>query len=282
MLALVGQIQPRTAEVNASKVHLSVVKDRLNHSFDVSRISLIGSHARDTAVRSYSDLDVLVVVRKNEAKWGGRIVTSTTLMGRVLDELRTRYPNTNIRRDGQAAVIAFAASGQSLDVVPAMFRKFDRFPVFDIPNGLGDWRQTSPETHDRYFQDADKRSGGKLRRVAQLMKWWKHSRTDPFPLASFYTDLLLASSGVCSGIKSYSRCVCDAFALLRERDCRALQDPCGVAGLVRSCETDGQRQTLNNAVEYAWEHACCALSAEIRGDSPEANRQWGIVFNACY
>jgi predicted nucleotidyltransferase len=281
MLALVDRIQPRPGELEAAKRHISVVKDRLDASFDVSRSRQIGSHARGTAVRTYSDIDLLVMLRRNEAQWGGRQVSSTTVLSRVLSDLRARYRDTTIRRDGQAAVVSFAGGSEGLDVVPALFEKFNRLPVFEIPDGFGGWRLTSPEMHDRYFSDADERSGGKLRRVAQLLKWWKHSRSEPVALSSFYTDLLLASSKVCDGIKSYTQCLRDAFALLRARDCRGLQDPCGIAGVVYASGTDGQRQALRNAIEYAWEHACYALSAEARGDFAEANRQWGIVFNGC-
>jgi hypothetical protein len=227
-------------------------------------------------------VDLLVVLRRIEAKWGERKVSSTTVMSRVLNDLRARHWNTNVRRDGQAAIVAFARGNESLDVVPALFQQFEGFPVFEIPDGFGGWRQTSPEMHDRYFHDADERAGGKLRGTAQLLKWWKHSRTASIPLASFYTDLLLASSGVCEGIKSYPRCLRDAFSLLRERDCRGLQDPCRIAGVIQASGTPGQRQIVSDAIGFAWQHVCYALASEEDGNFAESNRQWNIVFNSSY
>src|SRR5438105_2381570 len=120
MLALAHRVQPQGSELQSARIHRSAVRTRLENSFDVSRVVPIGSHARGTAIRSYSDLDMLVVLRRNEAKWGGNIVSSRTLLSRVSDDLRTRFTRTEIRNDQQAAVIGFASTQHSLDVVPAL------------------------------------------------------------------------------------------------------------------------------------------------------------------
>ena len=211
---------------------------------------------------------------------GGSLVSSGTLMGRVLNDLRERFPNTDVRREDQAAVLSFGSGKQSLDVVPAIFKRFSNGrPVYSIPDGYGEWLETSPELHDRYFSQANFRSGGKLKRVSQLLKWWKFSRSQPIPLSSFHMDLVLASSNVCVGIKTYAQCLYRAFRLLQERECRGLRDPCGIAGIVYVCETDSQWEQLRGAVDDAAQHAAVALMAEMAGNFPEANRQWNIVFN---
>jgi predicted nucleotidyltransferase len=283
MNALVARVQPREGELVSARRHLGATRIRLAKSFDVSRIVPIGSHARGTAIRAHSDLDMMVVIRRNNAKWGGNIVSSYTLLGRVREDLQARYVNTDIRTDQQAVVVDFASGQQSLDVVPALFRRFEQMrPVYQIPDGLGEWFETSPELHDRYFANANQRSGGKLRRVVQLLKWWKFSRAQPVPIRSFHMDILLASSDVCVGVKPYTHCLYQAFDLLAKRECRGLRDPLGTSGVIYAASTQTQWENINNAVAYALDHASAAVAAEAVRNLEEANRQWGIVFNGEY
>ena len=191
--------------------------------------------------------------------------------------------NTEVRRDQQAAVLGFAATQQSLDVVPALFQRFDKGrPVYLIPDGGGGWLETSPEVHDRFFAAADERSKGKLRKVAQLVKWWKHSRESAIPIQSFHIDMLLASSDICVGVKPYTHCLYQSLKLLADRECRGLRDPCGVAGVIYAAHTDRQWESINRAIQVALQHASAAIAAETVKDFQEANRQWQIVFKGEY
>jgi hypothetical protein len=283
MLALVRRIQPRPSELTAATTHQLVVRTRLLSSFDISRYIPIGSHARRTAIRTHSDLDALVVVRRNEAKWGDSIVSSETLLRRVMVDLKGRFPYSDIRGDRQAAVIHFAAGQESLDVVPALWARFSGGrPVYNIADGDGGWLETSPEAHQKFFTAADLRSAGKLRGLAQLLRWWKYARSSPLPLSSFHADMLLAESGVCQGAKSYGNCLYSAFRLLSSRECRPLRDPVGIAGFIPAARTKVQLAALIGAVDHALSHAQAALAAESVSDHPEANRQWDIVFNGTF
>lgn len=280
MAALAQRARPQAGELASARLHRAAVRTRLATSFDVSRVLTIGSHARDTAIRWYSDLDMLVVLRRNEAKWGGNIVSSQTVLGRVQDDLRGRFTQTDIRRDQQAAVIGFAAGQQSLDVVPAIFRRFGvGHPIFAIPDGYGGWLETSPEAHNRYFSAADERSGGKLKRVVQLLKWWKCSRAQPISIQTFHIDLLMATSEICVGIKPYTHCLYQAFQLLNERECRGFRDPLGIAGVIYAAKTDPQWNAMCAAVAAALDRSRAAVAAEAIKDFEEANRQWDILFN---
>lgn len=285
MIALSGRIQPLDSELSAAKLHRSSVRSRLEKAFAVSAIQNIGSHCRGTAIRRYSDLDVMVVVRKEEVMWGGNLMSSDTIIQNVLAELRGRFTTSSIRKDGLAAAVAFGSTRQSLDVVPAVFSRFNKEgqrPVYLIPDGAGGWFETSPQVHDRYFAAAQLASGNKLRKVSQLIKAWKYARAVSLPIRSFYTDMVLAASGVCVGAKTYGQCLHDFFAVLSRGACGYLQDPCGIAGQIAATDTQAQRQALLTASEYAWIHAAAALSAQSRNDVQEANRQWNLVFNGSF
>lgn len=283
MVTLSRRIQPQPGELRAARSHLLTVRKRLAASFDVSKIVPIGSHARETAIRWYSDLDIMVVLRRNEAKWGGDIVLSSTVLQKVRNDLQDRYIHTEVRRDQQAVVLDFADGEQSLDVVPALFLRIEKLrPVYIIPDGSNEWLETSPEAHNRYFAAAVERSGGKLRKLIQLLKWWKYSREQPIPIQSSHLDLLLASSGLCVGVKTYTHCLYEAFKLLAERECRGFRDPLGVSGVVYAAQTNAQWEIVKKAVGYALGHSRAAIVAESSKDYTEANRQWSIVFNGEY
>lgn len=283
MATLASRIQPQPGELKAARRHLLTVRKRLATSFDVSKIVSIGSHARETAIRRYSDLDVMAVLRGNEVKWGGDLVSSSTVLQKVRNDLQDRYIHTEVRRDQQAVVLDFADGEQSLDIVPALFLRLEKLrPLYMIPDGNGEWLETSPEAHNHYFATAVKKSGGKLRKLIQLIKWWKYSREQPIPIQSFHLDLLFASSGLCIGIRPYTHCLYEAFKLLMERECRGFRDPLGISGVVYAAQTDAQWEVITKAAQYALAHARAAIVAEFSKDYVEANRQWSIVFNGEY
>ncbi len=285
MMALANRIQPMESELLAAKLHRASVKSRMEKAFALHSMRDIGSHCRGTAIRQFSDLDLMVVLRKGEVTWGGSVVSSDTIIRRVLAELRGRFVASDIRRDGLAATIAFGSTKQSLDVVPAVFSRFDKNgmrPVFLIPDGQGGWLETSPQVHDRYFAKAQEASGNKLRKVSQLIKWWKHARASSLPIRSFYADMVLSAYGTCTGAKTYGQCLYEFFNALSNGRCGALPDPCGISGNIAATDTEAQRQQLLTSVEYALAHSRAALIAQQRQDAREANRQWDIVFNGCF
>lgn len=277
---LLGKIKPTEGELAKARSFTTSCKTRLAKSFNLKKFQRIGSHARQTAIKLRSDLDYLAVLARNEAKWGDRIVNSNTFINKVSQDLNSRYVQTVVRKDQQAVVINFGSGQNSMDVVPAFFKGFqDKKPVYFIPDGNGGWLETSPEAHNAYIRKENLRSGEKLKKVGQLIRYWKYTRSTPIPLSSFYVDLLLASSGICTGVKSYPYIMYEFFKLMSERECRGLRDPLGIAGVVYAVQTTNQAKTLVSSVENSLDHARRAIIAENNKDFIEANRQWNIVFN---
>lgn len=284
LLALAGRIQPQNGALAAARSHVFSIRARLGKTFALHSTKKIGSHARQTAIHSFSDLDFMAVFRKEEFIWGDRLVSSDTILNRLVTDLGNRYPSTDVRRDVLAASLVFGSSGQSLDVVPAMFLGFTGSrPIYQIPDGNGGWLRTSPEIHDRHFEIHQGRSGNRLRKVSQLLKWWKHARSQPLPIRSFYIDMVLCSEGLGAPVgRTYGGCLEDFFEYLVATECRSLLDPCAIAGEIAPNETYAQSETLNRAASFALLHARAASLAEKERDFPEANRHWALVFNGSY
>jgi hypothetical protein len=225
--ALWNQVRPKPAEVERARSRAGGIRSRLQKTFRLRGVRFIGSHARETAVRSISDLDLLAIFARDDARWGGNWKSSYTFTDAIRDDLLGRYPSTEIGRRGQAVVVNFG--DQSVDVVPAVYfgPGPNNYPLYLIPNGDGEWMQTGPEIHGKFINDEHERSRGKLKRVIQVLKFWRACRVPHIPMSSFHLELLLASEGTCVGVKSYWQCLFDSLYLIANRQGRGLRDPLG-------------------------------------------------------
>jgi hypothetical protein len=281
---LLSRIEPLASELDLARSHANSIEARLSSEFTVKKFLIVGSHSRDTAIRSHSDVDYFAVIARRDARWGDDSKNSNTVLANVRRVLDAAFEQTDVAKDGQAIVVGFGRGERSVDVVPAVFQGMspNGRPVYGMPDGAGKWMPTSPEGHNKYIADANGRSGGKLRGTAQLLKFWRECRSPRVPMMSFHLELLLAGDEVCRVGMSYADCVLAAFRLLARRECRGYPDPLGISGNVRAAGTDAKRTTALAAVQYARDHAASAVDADARGDLAEARRQWDIVFNGAF
>lgn len=282
---LLARIEPLETELAQAQQHADSIKQCLRGAFQLSKFQAVGSHSRGTAIRAVSDLDVFALLARDEFRRGESFVSSDSLLNRVRGALSTRFRQTDIGRDAQVIRVDFGRGEHGVDVIPAYYsgpRKQDGWPLYYIPNGNGGWMPTSPPVHNKYLKDANQRSGGKLRYAAQLVKFWRSTRSPAVPISAFHLEMLLASEDACVGAKSYAYCLFIALSLLSRRKCAGLQDPQGVAGVIECASTASKRSTAISAVDHALDHAQRALAAEAGKNLSEAYRQWNIVFNGYF
>jgi hypothetical protein len=277
---LISRIQPLQSELDAARQHRDTIQTRLQTEFEVSSCRPIGSSARGTSIRCFSDTDLLALFRKTVFTRGDSLINSDTSLEKVRVALAERYPNSNVYKDGIAIAVSFS-DGRHVDLVPAVFDTMfkEKWPVYLIPDGAGGWMGTSPALYDAYLAGANKESGGKLTYVAELMKFWRECREPRIPLPSFHIEMVLAYEDVCKGVKLYSDCMLDILRSLARRECRAMRDPYGIAGNIPAVKTENQRERALASVTNSRNHADSARTAENSGDLQEARKQWDIVFN---
>lgn len=275
---LLSRIQPLASEIQAANNHIATIKNRLETVFNVKKAIVTGSAARGSFIRGKSDVDLFIVVARDDLRWGDRYIASTTALDNFRKELEGRFWNSSVYKDVNAVVVDF--SDCRVDVVPAFFAgtTSNNWPLYSMPDGQGGWMQTCPDLHNAYIAQADKDSGGKLKYTAQLMKFWRECRNPRIPLSSFHIEMVLASDGICKGPKSYALCVRDLLQSIASRDCRAIRDPYGITGNIPCVRTEAQRNSALASVKHSREHAKSACLAEGTNVS-EAKRQWDIVFN---
>lgn len=277
------QIAPRDSEVAKAKANLAAIRNRLAKSFHIARATLIGSHVKGTAIRTLSDVDVMIILRREQVRWGTSMISSETLLSNIREDLQERFPLTEVRRDGQAVVVRFASGEHGVDVVPGIFETpaSTGHPIYLIPDGMGDWMHTSPDTQLKALNVAHERSGAKLKPVIRMAKAWMLSRSPSIPLNSMHLEAVLIKSGM-QRIASYSSILSNMFVFLAGRGGRATRDPSGISGLIPIARTEGQKERVLTALDYAIDHSLCALDAETDGDHAEATRQWKIVFSDAF
>jgi hypothetical protein len=278
-LKLLARISPTTADRESLERHIAAIRVRLRMGFKLRNFFLVGSASRGTFIRVASDADVFAVIARDDARWGKHYVGSDTVLDNFRDHLKGRFRNTPIGRDVQAVVVPF--SDVSIDVVPAFFYKAgaNGWPIFAMPDGSGNWMYSSPLRHNTYIRKADNACGGKIRRTAQLLKFWRECRSPRIPISSFHIEMLLAAANVCSGVKSYPQCVYEVLQLLAQRECRGFADPIEISGIIRATQSEPQRTLALASIRDSRFHAELGLRAERLGEMKEAIRQWDIVFN---
>lgn len=279
---LLARIAPLQTEIDAAERHVATIRTRLAEAYALKGFVRAGSYSRDTFIRGGSDVDLFAVVARDDLRWGGSYVSSDTALGNFGRELKARFPSTTIRRDVHAIVLEF--NDCHVDVVPSFFAGMTpgKQPMYAIPDGRGDWMKTSPAQHNAYIRHEDEASRGKLRRVARLIKFWRECRTPRVPLSSFHIEMVLASEGICRGVKSYGECVLEVLQGLAQRECRGLQDPLGISGLLPAVKSEARRGAAVASVRYSREHAKSAVRAAYLDYHDEACRQWDIVYNGYF
>jgi hypothetical protein len=283
---LIARLAPTGAELAAYSTHLRTVTSAIEAALEINRTERVGSFSRGTALRGISDVDLMVVLTSNERKWGGAQKKSTTVLSAVRSALAARFVSTAVRNDRNAVVLSFAGGMRAVDVVPAFYvgpylgpiKQYVNYPRFAIPDGEGDWLETSPQAHKAALSAEDERSRGKLTRVSLLAKHWAACHSH-LTLQSFYLEILIACSGVCAGPRSYSDAMRDLLADLASRAGQGIRDPLKISGVIPATLTQAGRERISAAARHSAFHAARACAEEEARNTPEAIRQWRIVFN---
>jgi len=251
-----------------------------NLGMPVSRVIHIGSYTKKTGIAGHSDVDLLFVIAPQLLRRGSAEITSTALLERFRRAIAVTNPLTSIGRDRQAVTVQFARTGVSLDIVPAIEDgKIGIANAYRIPDGSGNWFRVAPLAELRRFKRANAWSQKKLLRTVQLLKLWKSSRQSPIQLRSYYIELLLTTTGIANGARSYSEILRDAFQQLYRRGPTALRDPDGRVGSTNPIPPRASAGRVMGSLKRARDRAARARAFEHSGDMQRAALQWRIVFN---
>lgn len=157
-----------------------VIKKLNRHYYDSndakSNRVIVGSVGRGTAVDGCSDLDVIFKMPKEEfSRYDNREGNGqSSLLQDVKNILKDKYPNTDIKGDGQAVVISFTNKPYTIDLVPAFEQSDESFKYPDTNNG-GSWKTTKPIQEQDACKIANAETGENFTRVCNALRVWKEN-----------------------------------------------------------------------------------------------------------
>lgn len=134
---------------------------------------MVGSFGRHTAIKGVSDLDMIYIlpegIREDYVGDSG----PRRMLERVRDDLKARYPNTDIRVDQCVVRVQFAANAFKFDVQPA-FENEDR--SFSYPDTKSEsWKITKPRDEIQATRESVARTSANMRHLARMARAWKNA-----------------------------------------------------------------------------------------------------------
>lgn len=155
-----------------------VIKKLNQHYYDSndaeSNRVIVGSVGRGTAVDGCSDLDVVFKLPGEEySRYDNREGNGqSALLQDVKKILKSKYPNTDIKGDGQAVVISFTNKPYTIDLVPAFEQSDGSFKYPDTNDG-GSWRTTKPTPEQDACKIANAETSENFTRACNALRIWK-------------------------------------------------------------------------------------------------------------
>lgn len=132
---------------------------------------VVGSYGRHTAIRGVSDLDMIYILPANLRSSYDSDTGPRRILNRVRDDLKARYPNTDIQVDQCVVRVRFTSNKFKFEVQPA-FENADC--SFDYPDTRSEsWRVTKPRDEITATRDCNDRTSKNMRYLARMARAWK-------------------------------------------------------------------------------------------------------------
>jgi len=226
------KIKTSAAETAAAKSHRASIEACLKNNFGLKRFTRIGSFGNGTNISGHSDVDYLTCIPTSELT-----KTSTASLVKVKNALDARFPNTGVKVSTPAVVCPFGTyKSEDTEVVVADYIREEKgFKVYEIADGNDDWMEVSPDAHNYYVAEVDKKHGGKVKPLIRFIKAWKYYRD--VPIKSFYLEMRVAKYADGEPSIIYDIDVQRILSMLRDNELTVMQDPMGVSGYIYPCET---------------------------------------------
>ena len=151
---------------------------RLNTDFwsttsDTSHSLYVGSYGRNTAIRGFSDLDM--VFELPSALYHQYDAYSTNgqsaLLQAVRSSMKKTYSTSSVGGDGQVVVVSFQ-DGVTFEVVPVFNKQAGTYTYPDSNNG-GSWKTTNPKPEIQAIKNRNIVCNNNLIPLCRMMRSWK-------------------------------------------------------------------------------------------------------------
>ena len=153
--------------------------DFWNSSSDLYHSKYVGSYGRGTAIKGFSDVDILFELpsayyyQYNDYTYNGQ----SALLQAVRTSLQKIYKTSRIGGDGQVVVINFS-DNITFEILPTFNNQSGTYTYPDSNNG-GTWKTCNPIAEIKSINDANYKYNKKIKDLSRMMKAWKNYNNVP-------------------------------------------------------------------------------------------------------
>jgi tRNA nucleotidyltransferase (CCA-adding enzyme) len=271
-----GMLLPTSKESQAVKKRGKSIDKCLKKHFETTRFFRSGSLGNGTSIRGYSDVDYFVCIPAESLK-----PHAFATLQKVQEVLSACFPNAKISLREPVIVIRFGdETFGSAEIVPAKLikRKAEGNPVYEIASGDGDgsWIPSSPDVHNNYVDEVDRKFNGEVKQLVSFLKAWKYYCD--VPIKSFYLEMFVTKYASQKKSINYSKDIRNIFSLLWNIQLAALKDPKRICRRISPCSSERQKSRALSKLRRAFDLAEKARTAEKTGKTSNAFYWWNLVF----
>lgn len=264
---------PSSYESGKASSHKDAIESRLKTYYSLRQLFYSGSANNGTSISHHSDADFFASIPTANLKQN-----SSVSLREIKECLQGRFPNTTIYVDSPAIVLDFGSNDWDVvEVIPADYiRTTNGYDIYDIPDGIGGWMKSSPNTHKSYVTSENQRLDKKLKPLIRFLKAWKYYCN--VPISSFYLELRVTKWMEAESTIIYDFDLNSIFSKLYNCNLAAIQDPKGISGYIYPCSSDAKKEDALSKLSTAVTRAQKARDAEMAGDTRGAFSWWDMVF----
>ncbi|MFE2357972.1 hypothetical protein [Streptomyces parvulus] len=182
--AFLQLITPSDSEKSTALEQGRHLSQRIEQRPEVRECLITGSMVRSTAIRRYSDVDIVAVIEP-----GDQLTQSepATLVSSVANMLREIEPDVQVSEN---AVRVTRPDGVVIDVLAAIHSGTDSTVghIYRIPAANQDgWETYAPQEQNRRIKEATQSLGEDFKNLIRLCKWWNQVNNQP--ISSYEIEL---------------------------------------------------------------------------------------------
>lgn len=274
----ISWLKPLKSEHEKVLSHKESVQNCLKNKHDCHRFFETGSFGAGTGVRHYSDTDYFAVCPASNL-WNDSAFT----LRKFKESLQDTFSRTfGIVVNSPAVRIPFGTvASEMMEVTPCCSKglvktEFGNYNIYHIPDGDGNWMDSSPGAFNAYVEHHNKRLNGRLKPLIQLVKAWKYY--NDAPVSSFYLELRVTKYAETETTIVYDIDLYRIFKFLYDNDLPDINDPLGISGRIKACSSDSKYDVALNKVNNDFKRAESANQLR-KSNLDECFRKWDIFFN---
>lgn len=269
-----SKLTPTGIESQSAKRHRTSIEQCLKANFGLLRFFRTGSFGNGTSISGYSDVDYFASIPTKSLK-----NNSDSTLREVRSALDKRFPDTGVRVNSPAVLVPFGNKiSEYTEVVPADYvKKQKSLYIYDIADGNGKWKKSSPDAHNAYVSYVNKKLGFKVKPLIRFLKAWRYYRN--VPISSFYLELQATRYAAGEETIIYSIDITNFLGFLYKNSLSRMVDPMGISGYISPCVTTAQYEDAKSKLANAYSRAIKAREAEQNEKTKDAFYWWNLVFD---